>query len=109
MVNVLTVKGLVDRYAKAEALIEAGAVVPAAGLAGYAVVRNGDGTQMYLVRFEAEHQNCTCPDFQERQKDADLPCKHLIAAELAATRAAKPARTISGREALAILNDEEAA
>src|ERR687886_158685 len=99
MVNAATVKGLVERYAKAEALVESGAVFPVAGLAGYAVVRNGNGTQMYLVRHEAGHEHCTCPDFADRQGPVGLPCKHLIAAELAAAKASKPARKISGREA----------
>ncbi len=51
----------------AEALVQDGAVFPVAGLVSYAVVRIGDGTQMYLVRHEAGHEHCTCPDFQHRQ------------------------------------------
>jgi hypothetical protein len=83
MVTVKTVKGLADRVAQAEALDAAGAVFPVAGLNGYAVVRNGDGTQMYFVRYETAHERCTCPDFQNRQGAANLPCKHIMAAELA--------------------------
>jgi len=45
---------------------------------GYAVVRNGDGTQMYLVPHETGHEQCTCPDFQHRQGRAQQPCKHLL-------------------------------
>lgn len=83
MVTAKTVKGLADRLAKAEALVADGAVFPVAGSEGYAVVRNGDGTQMYLVRFTAGHENCTCPDFKQRQGKSGLPCKHILAAELA--------------------------
>ena len=83
MVTAATVKSLATRLAKAEALIADGAVFPVAGCVGYAVVRNGGGDSMYLVRFDAGHENCTCPDFKQRQGTADLPCKHLMAAELA--------------------------
>src|SRR4029079_8523510 len=83
MVTAKTVKGLADRLAKAEQLVADGAVFPIAGCTGYAVVRNGDGTQMYLVRIDTGHENCTCPDFKERQGAAGLLCKHLMAAQLA--------------------------
>lgn len=83
MVTAKTVKSLAERLAKAEALVAEGAVLPVAGLSGYAVVRNGSGDQMYLVRFEQSHENCTCPDYQQRQKQAGLPCKHILAAQLA--------------------------
>src|SRR5688572_5990038 len=83
MVNATTVKGLAERLAKAEQLVVDGAVFPVAGLDGYSVVRNGDGTQMYLVRFESGHEHCTCPDFKQRQQQAGLPCKHILAAQLA--------------------------
>ncbi len=84
MVSAKTVKGLSERLAKAEALVADGAVFPVAGCDGYAVVRNGDGNQFYLVRFAAGHENCTCPDYQQRQKSAGLPCKHLLAAQIVA-------------------------
>src|SRR4051794_9364249 len=90
MVTAKTVKGLAERLAKAGALVEAGAVFPVAGLDGYAVVCNGDGTQMYLVRFQAGHEHCTCPDYGQRQQTAGLPCKHLLAAELALGGDAQP-------------------
>jgi len=90
MVTAKTVKGLADRLAKAEALVTDGAVFPVAGCDGYAVVRNGDGTQMYLVRFAAGHENCTCPDFKNRQGVAGLPCKHILAAELALGNTPQP-------------------
>jgi len=83
MVTAKTVKGLADRLTKAGQLVADGAVFPVAGCAGYAVVRNGGGDSMYLVRFEAGHENCTCPDFKQRQGTAALPCKHILAAQLA--------------------------
>ena len=61
MVTVNEVRKLAERLSKVEALVEVGAFFPAVGLPGYAVVRN-DGTQMYLVRFEAGREHCTCPD-----------------------------------------------
>jgi hypothetical protein len=96
MVNATTVKGLAERLAKAEHLVADGAVFPVAGLDGYAVVRNGNGTQMYLVRFEAGHENCTCPDYKQRQQAAGLPCKHLLAAQLA--EGSNPAADALARE-----------
>lgn len=83
MVSAATVKSLSERLAKAEQLITDGAVFPVAGCPGYAVVRNGDGDSMYLVRIDAGHENCTCPDYKNRQRAAGLPCKHIMAAELA--------------------------
>jgi hypothetical protein len=77
------VRKLAERLAKAEALVQDGAVFPLAGLDGYAVVCNGDGTQMYLVRHETGREHCTCPDFQHRQGKHGQPCKHLLAAQLA--------------------------
>ena len=91
MVTVMEVRKLAERLAKAEALEEAGAVFPVRGLADYAVVRNGDGTQMYLVRFEAGREHCTCPDFEHRQGTAGQPCKHIMAAQLAAEATPKAA------------------
>lgn len=82
MVTAATVKSLATRLAKAEALVTDGAVFPVAGLVGYAVVRNGDGTQMYLVRHETGHEHCSCPDYTQRQRTAGLPCKHILAAQL---------------------------
>ncbi len=90
MVSATTVKGLAARLDKAEQLVADGAVFPVAGCDGYAVVRNGNGTEMYLVRFAAGHENCTCPDYQQRQKAASLPCKHIMAAELALGNTPQP-------------------
>lgn len=83
MVTATTVKSLAARLSKAEELVANGAVFPVAGLTGYAVVRNGDGDSMYFVRFESGHERCTCPDFAIRQSKAGLPCKHILAAQLA--------------------------
>ena len=111
MVTAKTVKGLADRLVKAEALVADGAVFPVAGLTGYAVVRNGDGTQMYFVRYESGHERCTCPDFQNRQGAANLPCKHLLACELVLgsnpqptpPADAEPVQTTAERDALQTL------
>ena len=90
MVTANTIKALATRLDKAEHLVADGSVYPVAGCDGYAVVRNGDGTQMYLVRFAAGHENCTCPDFKNRQGAAGLPCKHILAAELALGNTPQP-------------------
>lgn len=89
MVNAVEIKKLAERLTKAEALVAEGSVFPVAGLDDYAVVRNGDGTQMYLVRYAAGHEHCTCPDYQHRQGKVEQPCKHILAAQLAATGAPK--------------------
>ncbi len=83
MVTAQTVKGLAQRLEKAQALVADGAVFAVAGVAGYAVVRNGDGSQMYLVEYGAGRERCSCPDYQQRQKTVGLPCKHILAAQLA--------------------------
>jgi uncharacterized Zn finger protein len=83
MVTANTIKALATRLDKAQALVADGAVFAVAGCDGYAVVRNGGGDSMYLVRFDAGRENCTCPDFKNRQGAAGLPCKHILAAELA--------------------------
>jgi uncharacterized Zn finger protein len=90
MVNAQEVRKLAQRLAKAEELARDGAVFPVAGLDGYAVVRNGDGTQLYLVRHAVGHEHCTCPDFQHRQGNHGQPCKHILAAELAAAHGGPP-------------------
>ena len=46
------------------------------------VVRNGDGTQHYLVSTEPDRERCTCPDFQHHGKPLGLPCKHIMAAQI---------------------------
>ncbi len=111
MVTVTEVRKLAERLSKAEALVQAGAVFPVSGLPGYAVVRNGDGTQMYLVRFETGKEHCTCPDFQHRQGKAGQPCKHLMAAELGAASAAStaPQPAASKRSGLLAWQAEEEA
>lgn len=113
MVTAQTVKSLAERLAKAEQLVADGAVFPVAGLEGYTVVRNGGGDSMYLVRHEAGHENCTCPDFTGRQEAKGLPCKHLMAAQLVAEEGTKAAVKVVDRErsrkALALLNGEDEA
>lgn len=97
MITTKEIRSLAQRLAKAEALVAEGAVFPVAGLAGYAVVRNGDGNQFYLVRFDAGSESCTCPDFQQRQKAAGQPCKHILAGAMNSERvtagASAPAAT----------------
>jgi SWIM zinc finger len=78
------VKQLAARLAKAEALVQDGAVFPVTGLPDYAVVKNGDGTQMYLAQQTIGHEHCSCPDFQHRQGKQGHPCKYILAAEIAA-------------------------
>ncbi len=58
-------------------------------------MRNGDGTQMYLVRHEASHEHCTCSDFHHRQGKAQQPGKHLLAAQLAAGSTQSPEHEIN--------------
>jgi hypothetical protein len=83
------------------------------------VVRNGDGTQMYLVRYQGGHEHCTCPDFQQRQGKCEQPGKHILAAQVAAGTAQSPDYEINeinenretiarlkGRHSLALLNGE---
>ena len=64
-----------------------------ARLEGYAVVRNGVGNCMCLVRCEAGKEDCTCKDFEHRQGKVNTPCKHILAAQLeAASDASEPER-----------------
>lgn len=87
MVSANEIRKLAERLAKAEALVESGAVFPVAGLEGYAVVRNGNGDSMYLVRFDAGKESCTCPDFQQRQSKLGQPCKHQLSVQIFNERA----------------------
>lgn len=126
MMTANEVRKLAERLGKAEALVESGAVYPVAGLDGYAVVRNGDGTQMYLARCEAGKEHCTCPDFQHRQSKAQQACKHLYAAQLFNERSEDKAgaevpatddglvkadeiRRLKGRRSRALLNGDDEA
>ena len=98
MVSASEIRKLAERLAKAEALVQSGAVFPVSGLLGYAVVRNGDGNSMYLVRFETGKEHCTCPDFEHRQGKAGQPCKHILAASLgASSEAPTTSKTESAR------------
>jgi hypothetical protein len=100
MVNAKQIKQLAERLAKAEALVAAGAVFPVAGLSGYGVVRNGDGSQMYLVCYDAGKEHCTCKEFEHRQGKVNAPCKHILAAQIGAASDAPsrpPNLSASGR------------
>lgn len=66
MVDAKQVAGMVERYE--------GAVSPINGLEGSYVVLNGDATLHYLVRIDAEHECCCCPDHQHLQQDAEILC-----------------------------------
>jgi putative transposase len=39
---------------------------------------------MCLVRHEAYHEHCTCPNWEHRQCNVNAPCKHIPAAQLRA-------------------------
>lgn len=112
MLNATAIKGLAGRLEKAQELVDAGAVFPVAGLEGYAVVQNGDGTQMYMVEHCAGRERCTCPDFQHRQKASGLPCKHILAAQIAfghcseQNEADAPAKEIDNSAGIALLRGQ---
>ena len=91
MMDAKQIKSMAARLEKAEELAASGAVFPVAGLSGYSVVRNGSGDSMYLVRHDAGHENCTCPDFKERQGKVGQPCKHLLACQIVAGGTPPPA------------------
>ena len=97
MMAAKTIKGLAERLAKAEALVAAGSVSPVAGLEGYYVVLNGDGTQHYLVHLKEDGEACcSCPDYLQRQSKVGEGCKHIFASELyaAAPKAASEPKAI---------------
>ena len=82
MVTAAQAKAISERYAKAVELVEAGRVFPVYGYDGHYAVVNGDG-QAHLVRIdELQNCTCTCPDFQFRARKHDIPCKHILAAQL---------------------------
>ncbi len=66
------------RLADARALISSGAVTPAAG---GALVRSGEAE--HRVTFAEPHDRCTCPWWGKHQ-GARGPCKHVLAARMAA-------------------------
>lgn len=82
MLTISQTRGIADRLARAQIIADAGAVQPIAGSPGTWVVRNGDGTQHYLVSTEPERESCTCPDYQHHGKPLGLPCKHIMAAQI---------------------------
>ena len=75
-------RGIADRLERAQQIVSADAVIPLFGTEHGYVVRNGDGTQHYLVNIEHEHEHCYCPDYQQRGKPLGLPCKHILAAQI---------------------------
>ena len=97
MMTAKAIKGLVERLAKAEALVAADAVHAVAGLDGYYTVINGDGSQHYLVHLKENGEACcSCPDFQQRQSKVGEGCKHIFASEIYAAQpkpATEPKRT----------------
>ena len=95
MVNANEIRKLAERLAKAEQLVRDGGVFPVAGLNGCSVIRNGDGSQMYLVRCEAGKEHCACRDVEHRQGKIQQPCKHLIATWLHAERPKPPVASAS--------------
>ena len=82
MLTISQTRGLASRLERAQAIADAGAVQPIAGLSSTYVVRNGDGTQHYLVSTEPDRERCTCPDYQHHGKPLGLPCKHIMAAQI---------------------------
>ena len=82
MLTISQVRGLASRLERAQAIADAGAVQPVAGLPDTYVVRNGDGTQHYLVDVEPGKEHCTCPDYQHHGQPLGLPCKHIMAAQI---------------------------
>ena len=81
MLTISQTRRLASRLERAQAIADAGAVHSIAGQ-GTWVVRNGDGTQHYLVSTEPDRERCTCPDFQHHGKPLGLPCKHIMAAQI---------------------------
>ena len=84
MVNANEIRKLAERLAKAEQLVRDGGVFPVAGLNGCSVIRNGDGSQMYLVCYEAGKEHCTCKHFEHRQDKVNAPWKCILAAQIGA-------------------------
>ena len=82
MLTISQVRGLASRLERAQTIADAGAVQKISGLPNDYVVRNGDGTQYYLVTIEPDCERCTCPDYQQRGKPLGLPCKHILAAQI---------------------------
>ena len=82
MLTISQTRGLASRLERAQTIADAGAVQPIAGSPDTWVVRNGDGTQHYLVSTEPDRERCTCPDFQHHGKPLGLPCKHIMAAQI---------------------------
>jgi hypothetical protein len=73
------------RLGDARALVDAGAVTPSPG---GALVRSGNSR--HQVTFAEPRDRCTCPWWGKHQGTRG-PCKHVLAARMAATPAAEPA------------------
>jgi hypothetical protein len=103
MVNAAAVRGLIERFGKAEARVKSGAVSRVAGVDGYFAVKSSAGDTVYLVQTTPSAERCSCEDFKNRGKAHGTPCKHLLAAQLfsesatAAHKAAKPAMPASAQ------------
>jgi len=83
MVTAAEAKMISERFAKAQELVAQNRVFPVHGQPGLYVVINGEG-KAYLVNVDT--QRCNCPDFVHRTSKRDLPCKHVLAAQLFAER-----------------------
>lgn len=83
MLTVKEVQGLAERLKRAEWIAAAKLVAGTVSSSGYVDVWNAGGTGTYLVCITPGNESCSCPDFQQRQKDAGLPCKHMLAVQMA--------------------------
>ena len=82
MLTISQTRGLASRLERAQVIADADAVHSIAGQLGTYVVRNGDGTQFYLVCIEPSRESCSCPDYQHHGQPLGLPCKHIMAAQI---------------------------
>jgi hypothetical protein len=83
MVTAAEAKMISERYQKAVELVEQGRVFPVYDQPGLYAVINGEG-KAYLVNVDTPR--CNCPDYTHRTSKRDLPCKHILAAQLFAER-----------------------
>lgn len=103
MLTLKDVQGLADRLKRAEWIAAAKLVSGTVSTSGYVDVWNAGGTGTYLVCVALGNESCSCPDFQQRQKDAGLPCKHMLAVQIAnATLALIPAADLSWMDEAAL-------
>ncbi len=106
-------RGLAQRLERAEAIVAAGAVRPVAGVEGFYAVEASDGSSVYLVEARDGRERCSCPDAQQRQQAAGLPCKHQLAVDLYRERASErqpvPANRPDPALGLAVLTGKRSA